>query len=119
MAGIPVACLDALSALERRFDGPVPECLREATLLGLALPARLRAEAQVSFFSSLIHGQIAIIRQRRGDGTFYPELISDLGFYRDRRRIWREELLRLRRIERPQGAKKSWYERAISPEISR
>ena len=106
MAGLPGECLEALSALERRFDGPIPDCLREATFLGgLALPALLRAEAQVCFFASLIRGQIAIIRQRRANGTFYPELVSDLGFYRGRRRVWQEELIRLRGVETRVGTK--------------
>jgi hypothetical protein len=88
--------LAALSDLERRFDGPIPEPLRRATLLGHSLlPLRLLAEAQVCFFASLVRGQIATIRQRRGDGSFYNELTADLAFYRARRRLWRRELARL------------------------
>jgi hypothetical protein len=92
-------CLAALSDLERRFDGPIPEPLRRATLLGHSLlPLRLLAEAQVCFFASLVRGQIAMIRQRRRDGSFYQRLIADLAFYRERRWLWRRELARLRRL---------------------
>jgi hypothetical protein len=89
-------CLAALSDLERRFDGPIPEPLRQATLLGHSLlPLRLLAEAQVCFFASLVRGQVATIRQRRRDGSFYEQLVADLAFYRERRRLWRRELARL------------------------
>jgi hypothetical protein len=94
--------LAALSALERRFDGPIPEPLRQATLLGHSLlPLRLLAEAQVCFFSSLVRGQIATIRQRRRDGSFYEHLVADLAFYRQRRRLWRRELARLQGLAEP------------------
>src|ERR1700745_3159600 len=90
-------CLAALSELERRFDGPIPAPLRQATLLGHSLlPPRLLAEAQVCFFASLVRGQIATIRERRRDGSFYPQLVADLTFYRERRRAWRREIARLR-----------------------
>ena len=118
MAGIPGGCLEALSALERRFDGPIPDWLREATFLGgLVLPELLRAEAQGCFFASLIRGQIAIIRQRRKDGTFYPELVSDLGFYRGGRRVWRAELIRLGRLVAPHGAEKPGMNRRFPPKF--
>ena len=88
-------CLAALSDLERRFDGPIPEALRRATLLGHSLSLRLLAEAQVCFFSSLVRAQIATIRQRRWEGSSYPQLLADLAFYRERRRLWRQDLARL------------------------
>ena len=92
-------CLAALSDLERRFDGPIPEPLRRAALLGHSLlPLRLLAEAQVCFFTALVRGQIATIRQRRRDGSFYEQLVADLAFYRERRRIWRRERARLWRL---------------------
>jgi hypothetical protein len=92
-------CLAALSDLERRFEGPIPEPLRRAALLGSSLlPVRLLAEAQVCFFSSLVRGQIATIRQRRRDGSFYQRLMVDLAFYRERRWLWRRELARLRHL---------------------
>jgi hypothetical protein len=92
-------CLAALSDLERRFDGPIPEPLRQATLLGHSLlPLRFLAEAQVCFFAALVRGQIATIRQRRRDGSFYGQLVADLAFYRERRRLWRQELRRLHRL---------------------
>ena len=92
-------CLAALSDLERRFDGPIPEPLRRTTLLGHSLASlRLLAEAQVCFFACLVRGQIATIRQRRRDGSFYQRLMADLAFYRERRRLWRRELARLRRL---------------------
>ena len=92
-------CLAALSDLERRFDGPIPQPLRQSTLLGHSLlPARLLADAQVSFFASLIRGQIATIRQRRRDNSFYEQLVADLAFYRERRQVWRRELARLRSL---------------------
>ncbi|HEV2546306.1 MAG TPA: hypothetical protein VGU20_03130 [Stellaceae bacterium] len=97
-------CLAALSELERRFDGPIPELLRRSTLLGHSLlPLRLVAEAQVCFFTSLIRGQIATIRQRRRDGSFYAQLVADLAFYRERRQLWRRELVRLRRLAETAG----------------
>jgi hypothetical protein len=92
-------CLAALSDLERRFDGPIPEPLHRATLLGHSLlPLSLLADAQVCFFGALVRGQIATIRQRRRDGSFYEQLVTDLAFYRERRRLWRRELARLRSL---------------------
>lgn len=88
--------LPALSTLERCFDGPIPEPVRRSALLGNAvLPALLLAEAQVRFFASMIRGQFAIIRHRRGTGSFYQELASDLVLYRKQGRLWRRELRRL------------------------
>jgi hypothetical protein len=99
MAAGRAHCLAALSDLERRFDGPIPEPLRQATLLGHSLlPLRLLAKAQVCFFATLVRGQIAAIRQRRRDGSFYEQLVADLAFYRGRRRVWRRELRRLHRL---------------------
>ncbi len=95
--------LAALSELERRFDGPIPEPLRRAALLGQSLlPLRLLAEAQVCFFAALVRGQIATIRQRRRDGSFYEHLLADLAFYRQRRRLWRRELARLHSFAEPE-----------------
>jgi hypothetical protein len=92
-------CLAALSELERRFDGPIPEPLRRATLLGHSLlPLSLLADAQVCFFGALVRGQVATIRHRRRDGSFYEQLVADLAFYRERRQLWRRELARLRSL---------------------
>jgi len=100
MADVSAPCLESLSSLERRFDGPIPAPLREAALLGGSLfAALLLAEAQVCFFASLMRGQIATIRRRRKDGTLYPALVLDLWFYRERLRMWREELIRLRNLQ--------------------
>ena len=93
----PAARLAALSDLERRFNGPIPEPLRRVARLGSAeMVDLLEAEGQSAFFGGLFKGQIAIIRQRRANGSFYPALLADLLFYRDHWRYWRNRLRRLR-----------------------
>lgn len=89
--------LPALAALERRYDGPIPEPLLRAARLGSpALAALLLAEGQARFFKGMAQGQRAIIRRRRADGSLYPGLFADLAFYCRRWRAWRRRARRLR-----------------------
>jgi hypothetical protein len=88
--------LAALAELELRFNGPIPVPLRRAALLGSPTVAeRLAAEGQIAFFTALVRGQLAIIRVRRTDGSFYPSLLDDLALYRRQRRFWRARARRL------------------------
>lgn len=81
--------LAALAELERRFNGPVPEPLRQAAQLGSTELCRLRqAEAQAAFLKALLRGQIRLIRQRRAEHSAYPSLLDDLRLYRRRWRHW-------------------------------
>jgi len=83
------ASLAALAELERRFNGPIPEPLRRAAQLGSPeRVALLQAEGQRAFFRSMLRGQVAIIRQRRLDGSFYSALLADLVLYRQGWRRW-------------------------------
>jgi hypothetical protein len=95
---MPDARLARLAALERRYDGPVPEPeLLLARFGSAAAVARLEAAGNTAFYRRLLRQQIALIRRRRADGTFYPALLADLRFYRERWRHWRRALHRLRR----------------------
>jgi hypothetical protein len=82
--------LAALGELERRYNGPVPEPLRQAAQLGSAELSRLRhAEAEATFLKTLLRDQIRLIRRRRIAGSFHPSLLADLRLYRRRWRHWR------------------------------
>jgi hypothetical protein len=82
--------LAALSELERRYNGPVPEPLRQAAQLGSAELSRLRhAEAEAAFLKTHLRDQIQLIRRRRAAGSFHPSLLADLRLYRRRWRHWR------------------------------
>lgn len=82
----PMAALDAL---ERSCDVPLSGEARRIARCGSETRLRLiEAAGQVAFFRSLARGQADIIRQRRRDGSFYPDLIADLEFYRREARRW-------------------------------
>ena|SRR5690242_1271487 len=86
--------LAALGELERRYNGTVPEPLRQAAQLGSAELARLRhAEAEAAFLKTLLLDQIQLIRRRRAAGTFHPSLLADLRLYRRRWRHWHRRAL--------------------------
>ena len=86
--------LAALSELERRYNGPVPESLRQAAQLGSAELSRQRhAEAEAAFLKTLLCDQIRLIRQRRAAGSFHPSLLADLRLYRRRWRHWRRRVM--------------------------
>jgi hypothetical protein len=81
--------LARLTALERRFDGPIPPAFVAAALAGeVEFGEILRARGEAAFFAALIRGQIATIRRRRADGSCYPALLADLACYRRQRRAW-------------------------------
>jgi hypothetical protein len=82
--------LPALDALERCYDSAIPPHLRLAARLGSSAAVRmLHAEGQAAFFAALARGQLAAIRARRADGSFYPAMLADLALYRRERRRWR------------------------------
>jgi hypothetical protein len=76
-----------LEALERRFDGPIPEAerslLRHASVTAMA---RLQAATEAAFFAVLVRRQIDAIRRRGGAGSPASELLDDLASYRRQRR---------------------------------
>jgi hypothetical protein len=82
--------LRALAALERRYDGAIPEMARRVALAGSenAVIAR-QAAGQAGFFASLALSQLRAIRKRRADGSLYPGLLADLALYRSERTRWR------------------------------
>jgi hypothetical protein len=86
--------LAALSELERRYNGPVPEPLRQAAQLGSAELSRLRhAEAEAAFLKTHLRDQIQLIRRRRAAGSVHPSLLADLRLYRRRWRHWRRRAM--------------------------
>src|SRR6185437_773396 len=86
--------LAALGELERRYNGPVPEPLRQAAQLGSADLARLRhAEAEAAFLKTLLLDQLRLIRRRRAAGSIHPSLLADLRLYRRRWRHWRQRVM--------------------------
>ncbi len=98
MTGSTITSLAALRELERRFNGPIPEPLRQAALLGSAeRVALLHAEGQRAFFRSMLRGQVATIRRRKADGSFYPMLLTDLAAYRERWHYWHRIACTLRK----------------------
>jgi hydroxyacyl-ACP dehydratase HTD2-like protein with hotdog domain len=79
-----------LAELERQFDGPIPETLRQAAELGSAATVeRLFAAGEVAFYHSLVVKQIALVRLRRAEGSFYAALLADLRLYRRECQRWR------------------------------
>jgi hypothetical protein len=86
--------LAVLAELERRYNGPVPEPLRQAAQLGSAELSRLRhAEAEAAFLKTLLRDQIRLVRRRRAAGSFDPSLVDDLRLYRRRWRHWHRRAL--------------------------
>src|SRR5690349_9620496 len=86
----PVFSEDVLADLEREFNGPVPAPALRAARYGSADMALLvRARGEAAFFMAMTRGQIATIRERRRDGSFYPALLADLALYRRYRQAWR------------------------------
>ena len=96
--------LAAFAALERRYDGAIPEAERRVARFGSAAAERLVAEGQAAFFEALALGQIAIIRRRRRDGSFYPALTDYLAFYRRSWQRWRRVAQQLREAAEPSPA---------------
>jgi len=81
--------MEALDALERRCDGPLSGEARRIARCGSETRLRLiESSGQAEFFRNLARGQVAIIRRRRLDGSFYPDLIEDLDLYRREARRW-------------------------------
>jgi hypothetical protein len=91
LSGDPLA---ALGELERRYNGPVPEPLRQAAQLGSAELARLRhAEAEAAFLKTLLRDQLRLIRTRRAARSVHPSLLADFRLYRRRWRHWRRRAM--------------------------
>ncbi len=91
--------LVAMSALERRYDGPIPP--RHSAFHGTP-EARLYAEAvgQADFFAALIRSQIEAIRRARSNGPIPARLLDDLKLYRRQECWWRRETRRLQVVLR-------------------
>jgi hypothetical protein len=92
--------LEALTELERRYDGAPPEALRRAALLG-PLVERLAAQGNMAFFAAMARAQVALLRRRRAAGTGDPALVEDLRLYRREWRRWRRRLRTLQASEVP------------------
>ena len=101
--------LAALRDLEATYDGPIPEPARRAAQRGSAALLLMRARAESAFFAAMIRGQLATIRRRRADGSFYPALIEDLALYRRQYRAWRRLAAQLDAVPTPSpGAHEKW-----------
>jgi hypothetical protein len=82
--------LRALAALERRYDGAMPEMALRIALAGSAKIVTARqAAGQAGFFADLARSQLRAIRMRRADGSLYSGLLADLALYRSERNRWR------------------------------
>ncbi len=89
--------LAALGALERRHDGPLSGEARRIARCGSETRLRfIEATGQAEFFRHLARGQLDIIRRRKMDGSFYPELVEDLALYRREARRWAKRARELR-----------------------
>ncbi len=81
--------MEALDALEHRCDFPLSGEARRIARCGSETRLRLiEATGQAEFFRGLARGQTDIIRRRRIDGSFYPDLIEDLELYRRESARW-------------------------------
>jgi hypothetical protein len=99
---MPHDTLARLAELERRYDGPIPDGLRQAAHLGSAdAVERLFAEGERAFYRTMVTRQIAIIRRRRLDHTLYPALFADLRLYRSAWRQWHRRCRALRAAAEP------------------
>jgi hypothetical protein len=79
-----------LEALERRYDGPVPEPIRRALRAGsLRQAERIQAAAETRFLAAAIRQQVAAIRATRRRGRDDAPLCHDLVTYRRAWRRWR------------------------------
>jgi hypothetical protein len=82
--------LRALAALERRYDGAIPERTRQIALAGSAEAAiARRAAGEAGFFADLARAQLRAIQMRRTEGSLSPSLRADLALYRRERSRWR------------------------------
>lgn len=85
--------LASIDDLERRHDGPLAGAARRLARAGSAAALlRLEASGQATFFRHMARRQIALMRARRRDGSFYPALIDDLALYRREARRWRARI---------------------------
>lgn len=75
-----------IADLERAYDGPVPQHLRD-TARGINT-ALCEARGNAAMYRRFALRQIATIRQRRADGTMFPAALDDLRFYLARYRYW-------------------------------
>lgn len=84
--------LDAMAALERRYDGPVPETLRRAARAGGA--ARLEASEAMSrsalFDRRAQHARAALAGRRQAGGMPDATASRDLDHHRRAGLAWRE-----------------------------
>lgn len=88
--------LTALAELERFYDGPIPESLRNgAQYDNFSRHLLIEARAQTDLFAALIRDQIEAIRRARRDGPIPSMLLSDLALYRRQEMLWRREAQRL------------------------
>jgi len=84
--------LARLAELERRYDGPIPPHSRRAAELGSPeAVAQMLAAGECAFWKTMVLRQLAIIRARRADGSFYPALLADLRLYRATWRRWHRQ----------------------------
>jgi hypothetical protein len=87
--------LGALAALERRYDGPIPEPVKRIAIHGSAARwSSIEAVSQAEFFSAMIRGQLDAIRRFQRHGTVPAHLYADLALYRRHRQRWRREVAR-------------------------
>jgi hypothetical protein len=94
---MPRDALARLAELERQYDGPIPEALRQVAQLGSAEAVEhLFATGEAAFYRSAVIQQIAIIRRRRLDNSSYPALLDDLALYRSQWRAWHRRCCELR-----------------------
>jgi hypothetical protein len=95
--------LDAMAALEWRYDGPVPEALRRAARAGGA--ARLAAAEAMSrsaLFNRLAqHARAALAQRRRTGAAPDAAAARDLDGHRRAGLAWRERATILAGPERP------------------
>jgi hypothetical protein len=94
--------LDALAALERRYDGPLPQPVKLIAIHGSAARwSLIEAASEAEFFSALIRGQLRAVRLLRRRGPVPAALYADLRLYRRRRQWWRREIARLSAADAP------------------
>jgi hypothetical protein len=92
-----------MAALERLYDGPIPEPARATARIGGAGAQLASARGQMDCFNSLIRSQLEALRRskriqdRDGPGmrAYLIRLHDDLQLYRRQHRFWRRTVWRL------------------------
>lgn len=81
--------LDALAEVERRYDGPIPETLRQLVHSSAERRLLIETQGQADLFAALVWDQAEAIRPARRTGAIPDHLLADLKLCRQHEFWWR------------------------------